>query len=767
MQGIDFIQDLAVVMLVAGLVGWACHRVGLSSVVGYLAAGMLIGPFTPPFSLVTSTARIETLAQVGLVFLMFSIGMKLSLRKLRRLGLSLIVTTAIGAVVMLIFARAFGAVLGWPPVQSLFLSGMLMVSSSAIISKVLADAGGTHEKPSQIAMGVTVLEDVVAIVMLATLNSFVTTSAGDAGGVGDTLGLLGAFVTLAGVAGLLAVPWLLRKLSITANEELMTIVLAGLLFMLAILAEKAGFSLALGAFILGAIVAETPHRTQVDRTFEGMRDVFSAVFFVAIGMLIDLKSAAHLWWLVLAIAGFAVIGRTLAVSTGMIVTGASTRDAFTVGASVTPLGEFSFIIVQLGVLAGVMTTDFQAVAVGVVLITALTAPWLTRRAPALGAWIEDRQPRWLENWLSYYRGWLERMQARQKRNMLWQLSRKRVIQIAVEVLLVTGLLVFAENLLATLVPFIPGEKLFPQAPRLLFWSVLVLLVVAPLFAIWRNVSVLAMLLAEVSTSGHANVAKLQPMVETGVKVVAGVLIFIWLSAVAPVAVMGRWVPLLVLLLSVAVMVFARHKLVYWHSVLESELQDRLVQNDGKFTGTAAPWLAQHSEWLLQLNECVLPDQADVRGRTLGELGLRAKFGVVVAGIERQGVMVGNPSPETALYPRDKILLLGDAKQTAAGKFFLSSVDGTAFADATTGSNFDEVRMETFELPSDSRLAGRTLAELAPTKQVGVQVAGINRGGLRILNPSGEEKLLPHDDVLLLGSPDQIKAFKIWAREGTE
>lgn len=760
MHGTEFVQDLAIVMLIAGLVGWLCHRIGLSVVVGYLVAGIVIGPFTPPFSLVSSTARIETLAQVGLVFLMFSIGMKLSLRKLRRLGLGLVVATFVGAVVMYSIARAVGAGLGWPPVQTLFLAAMLMVSSSAIISKVLQEVGATHEKAGQLAMGVSVLEDIVAVVMLAILNSLLAPG-GDQGSMGGTLGSLGAFVTVAGVAGLLGVPWLLRKLSITADEELMTIVTAGLLFMLAILAHKAGFSLALGAFLLGAIVAETPHRTQVDRAFEGMRDVFSAVFFVAIGMLIDLKAAAHLWWLALLLTAVAIGGRAVAVSIGLMVTGARTREAVGVGVSVTPLGEFTFIIAQLALVAGVLPPEFQAVAVGMSLLTTLAAPVLIRRSARIGEWAEARQPRWLENWLEYYRGWLERMQARQKQNMLWQLSRKRLIQIVVEVLLVTGLLAFAESLLVTITPFIPGERLAPSAPRVIFWCGLAVVVIAPLIAIWRNVAVLAMLVAEVSTTGQRNVAKLRPMVETGIKVVAGLVMFIWLSAVFPVGVMGRWVPLVALVLAVGVILFARHKLVYWHSVLESDLQDRLVQYDQKFTGTAAPWLAQHSEWRLGLSECVLPDQADVRGQTLGELGLRAKFGVVVAGIERQGVMVGNPSPDTALYPRDKVLLLGDAKQTSAGKKFLTGVTGAAPA-----SHFDEVRMETFELPVDSALAGRTLAELAPTKHCGVQVAGINRGGLRILNPSGEEKLLAHDDVLLLGNPDQIKAFKVWAREHT-
>jgi monovalent cation:H+ antiporter-2, CPA2 family len=760
MQGIDFIQDLAVVMLVAGVVGWICHRMGLSAVVGYLAAGMMVGPHTPPLQFVASTARIETLAQVGLVFLMFSIGMKLSLRKLRRLGTGLVITTFVGALMMYVIARAVGASLGWPPVPTVFLAAMLMVSSSAIISKVLAESGGTHEKASQLAMGVTVLEDIVAVVMLAILNSLIS-AGGASGSIGDMLGLLGAFVALAGVAGLLLVPWLMRKLSLTANDELITIVTAGLLFMLAMLAQKAGFSLALGAFLLGAIVAETPHRTQVDRAFEGMRDVFSAVFFVAIGMMIDLKAASHLWWLVLLLTVVTIVGRTIAVAVGAMVTGASTRDAVAVGASVTPLGEFSFVIAQIGVVAGVLTTDFQAVAVGVALLTALAAPTLTRQAPRLGEWAEARVP-WLEHWLEYYRGWLERMQARQKRNILWQLSRKRVIQVFIEVLIVTGLLVFAEALLETLLPFIPGDQLFPNAPRVIFWTGLAVLVIAPLFAIWRNVSALAMLFAEVSTAGQKNVARLRPMIETGVKVIAAILLYVWLSAVAPVAAMGRWVPLAVLALAVLVVLIARHKLVYWHSVLESELQERLVQNEQRFTGTAAPWLAQHSEWQLVLTECVLPDQADVRGRTIGELALRKRFGCTVAGVERQGVMVGLPSPATALFPRDKILLLGDPKQTAAGKAFLIAVSGAA-----PSSHFDEVRMETFELPTESGLVGRTLAELAPMQHAGVQVAGIHRGGVRILNPSGEERLLAHDDVLLLGSPDQIKAFKDWAREGTD
>jgi CPA2 family monovalent cation:H+ antiporter-2 len=166
MEAIHFIQDLAVILVVAGVVGWVCQRLGLSTVVGYLAAGLVVGPYTPPFALVTDIPRVDTLAQLGLVFLMFSLGLRLSLRKLQRLGLSLMLAVAVSAGVIYALTRLMGAAVGLNGVESLFLAGMLMVSSSAIISKVLLEVGATHERSGQLAMGVVVLEDVVAVMML-------------------------------------------------------------------------------------------------------------------------------------------------------------------------------------------------------------------------------------------------------------------------------------------------------------------------------------------------------------------------------------------------------------------------------------------------------------------------------------------------------------------------------------------------------------------------------------------------------------------------
>jgi len=763
MPGINFIQDLAVVIVVAGVVGWICQRLHLSVVVGYLAAGMVVGPYTPPFSLVHDGGRIATLAQVGLIFLIFSIGMRLSLRRLRQLGLSLLIATIVGAVTVFSLMRLGGTALGLNPTEGIFLASMLLVSSSAVISKVLAELGATHEQFGQLATGMTVLEDIVAVVMLTFLSSFAQFGQAGATRIGETLGLLAAFVALAGIGGLLLVPWLLRHLSRTAAEELQTLLVAGLLLTLALLAERAGYSLALGAFLLGAIVAETPQRIQVDRAFEGLRDVFSAVFFVAIGMEIDPRLIGANAGIIAGVAALTIVVRVLACTLGFVATGTDTRVALRVGLTVTPIGEFSFIIAQLGVSAGVVPDKFSPMAVGVALLTTLAAPALTRRSDALSRWLEARQPGLLRDWIGYYRQMLERLQLRARRSRLWQLSRRRFLQIGVEILFVTGLLVFSEHLFDAAERSLGRGWLFPVGLEVVFWSALVAAALAPLVAIWRNISALALLFAEVSTSGSQRAAILRPIVETGLKTVAGGGVLLWLTAVVPLGGVTRWLLAAMGVIAVVGLVVFWRRLIYWHSEVEVELAEILRRTDQPGSITTAPWLQAREGWSLNVSECVLPDLADCRGRTIAELALRANYGCSVVGIERQGFIIANPGPETVLFPRDRVLLLGSDPQVAAAKRRLTAVTGLDL----TAEGFDEVRMESVTVPARSQCAGRTLGEMAPARRCGVQIAGIHRGGTRILNPGAEEVLAGGDELLVLGNPEQINAFRALVCEETE
>jgi len=305
-----------------------------------------------------------------------------------------------------------------------------------------------------------------------------------------------------------------------------------------------------------------------------------------------------------------------------------------------------------------------------------------------------------------------------------------------------------------------GGSAVPEAWRQLgFWTALTLLILAPLVAIWRNLSAVALLYSEVSTRGQPNALRLRPLVEAGLKLAAAAAIYGWLSAILPAEGTARWLLVVSGLVALFAVLLLRRKLILWHSELEVELASVIERGDGRMSATTAPWLQPHQEWNLQMIDCTLPDLAACRGRSIASLALRSRHGCSVVGIERQGFLIPLPPPEAVLFPRDKVLLLGTSKQVAAGKEVLSTV---ALAD-TEESDIAEVRMEVMEVPVGSNAAGRRLLEITPAQRHGVQIAGLQRPGSRILNPSGQEDIRVGDRILALGSPAQIRDFGAWLK----
>ena len=753
MTGLEFIRDLGIVVFVAALAGWGCKRVGLSPVVGYLLAGLIVGPYTPPASLVTDTGRIQTLAQLGLVFLMFSIGMQLSLRRLRALGLALLGATALGATAVFTLTRELALGLGLNAMQGLFLAGMLVASSSAIVSKSLMESGRMHSPSGQFAGVITVLEDVVAVVVLTLLNSYLHLGGGGEVRLGAALGGMGAFIALLGVSGLLLMPWLLRKLALSGSEELRTLLVAGLLCLLAVAAEGAGYSLALGSFLLGVVVAETPQRGALERAFGGLRDVFSAVFFVAIGMMIDLHAFAAIWWQVLVVATFAVVVRGAAYSLALMAVGNPEKLAIEGGLSLTPIGEFAFIIAQAGVAAGVLPPEYQPVSVGVALITAVVAPWLTARATPIAEALVQRRPAVVGRGLEEYRRWRDRVQAKQSANVLWQLSRRRALQIGVGLAFASGLLLFAPPLERAVREWAGLDAVLPRFSQLVFWAALAVVVLATCVAVWRNLSAMAMIVAEATTRDLPNAPVLRPVVETGLRIGAGALLFFWLAAVSPIHPRHWWVLPVVLAVAAVVLALLWRRLVHWHSEMEVRLHESLTAG----AGAAEDLLAQApAGWELGIDEVTLPENSAAAGRSVGELKLRTRFGCTVVGVDRQGVGLTNPPPETVLYPQDRVLLFGSREQISAVRRELDSA-----AAPTSGAALADLMINRVRVPAGSPHEGRTLAESAPRRETGVQIAGLLRDGVRILNPAGSERLESGDELLVIGTPAQMRQFRRW------
>lgn len=755
-EATQFIQDLAVIMISAAVAGLLCKKAGLSPIVGYLIAGILVGPSTPPHSLVTDFGRVQVLAQLGLVFVMFGIGLGFSLRRLRQLGLGVLAASVLGAFLVFTLARTIGTGLGLPRDAAVFFASMFLVSSSAVIGKVLADTGRTHERSSQLALGLTLSEDIVAIVMLTLLGSYVRFGPGSAASEGTTLpaalALFGGFVLVLAICGLLIVPRVLRRLSREATTELETIFVAGLLFGLALLVVRAGYSLALGSFLLGAIIGETPQRSHVSRAFGGLQDLFGAVFFVAIGMTIDLRLLDGALVPVLVGAILALAGRSVALAAAMLFTGQDTRTALRAALIVTPIGEFSFIIAQMGTDAGVLPRAYMGVAVGVAITTALVSPLLIAHNGAIADRLAAVRLPGFSTALRLHRRVLAAVQRRGETNILWRLTRKRFIQVGVEMVFVTAALVFARPVIETLA----AQFTFGWVPGLtseaVCWIGLGVLLLAPLIAIWRNCQALAMIFADFLSHRAPALARSRNVVTAVLQATALLGLLLWIWNLVP-AEANLWITLSVMAILALVAAVLWRRLVRWHSTMEISLESAL--SDASSPQNQPSWMDGHAPWGLQIGEVVLPDRFAWAGHSIGEAGIRKRFGCSVIAIERQGFNIPNPGHASHLFPGDRVLLLGSRAQIDLLREEIAKGDASTADDDTFGT----LTLEPLEIPAGSEAAGRTLASLNWARLIGVQIVGHERGKVRTITPAGDLELAAGDRLLVLGTPQQFSALR--------
>lgn len=756
-EAAQFIQDLAVIMIAAALAGLLCKKVQLSPIVGYLLAGIAIGPSTPTWlGFVSDGERVKLFAELGLVFLMFGIGLTFSLRRLRQLGLPVVVAAFGTAFIVFTIARMTGGALGLDRIASVFFAGLFVSSSSAVIGKILTDSGSAHEKSSQLALGITLSEDMVAIVMITLLGSYAHFGVEGAAGRPDivrTLGLFAGFVLVLVTLGLLIVPRVLRRLSREATAELETIFVAGLLFGLSLMVVKAGYSLALGAFLLGAIIAETPQRAHVERAFGGLRDMFGAIFFVAIGMSINLATLPDAIGPIAVTTTVAIVVRTLAATTVLLLLGFDTRTATRAGLIVTPLGEFAFIIAQLGIVGGLLPERYMAVAVGSALLTALIAPLLVKFSGRIAQAAESRRVPLLSRALEYHRQVLLALGRQRESSLMWKLCRKRFVQIGVEIALVSAVLIFAEPLIAWVVGLV-GPEVFPNVgTALVCWSALGVLLLAPLIAIWRNVGALAMIFADFLSRQGPTLERGRTVMTNALQAIASLGLVLWFWNFVP-AGGGIWLTLGVLALLVVLALVLWRRLVHWHSTMEVSLEATLGPGQAK----SGPTLVDHyAPWGLHIGEVILPDRFAFAGKSIGELGLRTRFGCSVISVERQGFNLTNPGPGSHLFSDDRLLLLGTDEQIAAARRHLTDEHAAEQRDDT----FRDLTMELVEIPAGSRAESQTLAALNWPRLLGVQVVGHERNGQRTVTPVGDLQLATGDRTLVLGTPAQVAALREW------
>jgi K+:H+ antiporter len=403
----DFVANLALVLCVAAATTLVFQGLRQPVVFGYLLAGLIVGPHLP-IPLVADEAMVHALAELGVILLMFALGLEFSVRKLIRIGptAGLIAVSQSGAMVFL--GYVLGQAFGWTALESVYAGAVIAISSTTIIAKAFAEQK-VAGRFTEIVFGVLIIEDLVAIFLLATLTAASTGEGLAAGALLRTAGRLGAFLAGFVVIGLLVVPRLVRVAARLRSAETTLVTAVGICFAGAMLALEFGYSVALGAFIAGSLVAESGEAATIEHLVAPVRDVFGAIFFVAVGMLIDPTLVARHWVAVLALAAVVVVGKVVVVSVSTFLTGYGTRTAVQTGMSLAQIGEFSFIIAGVGLSTGATRDFLYPVAVAVSALTTLTTPWLIRGAGPVASYVDRMLPRPLQTFATLYETWLARL----------------------------------------------------------------------------------------------------------------------------------------------------------------------------------------------------------------------------------------------------------------------------------------------------------------------------------------------------------------------
>lgn len=498
MHAISFIQDLAVIMLVAGVVTILFHRFKQPVVLGYIVAGFIIGPHTPPFGLIHDEDTIKTLAELGVIFLMFCLGLEFSLRKLFKVGATAFIAAFLEIVLMIWIGYEIGRWFDWSTMDSLFLGAILAISSTTIIVKALNDLKMKDQRFAQLIFGVLIVEDVLGIGIIALLSSIAVSGTVSSGEVFSTVGKLSLFMIVALVIGILLVPRLLAYVAKFESNEMLLITVLGLCFGFCLLVVKLEYSMVLGAFLIGAIMAESRQLIKIERLIEPVRDMFSAIFFVAIGLMIDPQILLQYAWPIAVITVAVVLGKMLSCGLGAFIAGNDGRTSLRVGMGLSQIGEFSFIIAALGMTLQVTSDFLYPVAVAVSAITTLLTPYLIRGADPLSLKIAAVMPKRMSRVFGMYGEWLRSIQPQGEGAMLAAMIRKIILQVGVNLALVTAIF-FAGSFFAERIGgYLEGWVSDQSWQKALIWGGALLVSLPFLIAAYRKLKALSMLLAEMS-----------------------------------------------------------------------------------------------------------------------------------------------------------------------------------------------------------------------------------------------------------------------------
>ena len=710
------VKDLALILIVAGAVTLVFKRLKQPLVLGYIVAGFLVSPQFPYTASVADLANVDIWANIGVTFLLFSLGLEFSFKKILKMGLAPVVAASTIIFCMMFLGIGVGHAFGWSRMDSIFLGGMLAMSSTTIIYKAFDDMGLRQQRFAGVVMSVLILEDVLAIVLMVMLSAIAHGNDPDGGEMIGIVLRIGFFLVLWFVVGIFLIPQLLRRVRRLMTDETLLVVALGLCFLMTEVSTAVGFSSAFGAFVMGSILAETVEADRIERVVEPVKNLFGAIFFVSVGMLVDIQVLIDYAWPIVVLVLTILVGQAVFGTLGYLLSGQPLKTSMQCGFSMAQIGEFAFIIASLGLSLHVVGDFLYPVVVAVSVITTFLTPYMMRFANPCYSALEKRLPKRLIANLNQMtlNGHLSMPGGDNWRKLLRQMAVNTLIystlSVAVIALMFTFVLPFVRNLM-------PGWHWTAN----LICGLLTIAAMSPFLRAMVMKKNRSEEFKALWAENRYNHVLLVLTIVVRIAIACGFVFYVcnYLSHFANALMIA------IALALVAVMILSR-----WLKMGSIRMERMFVQNlrsrdmAAEAVGLRRPLYEEHLlDRDLHMADISIPQDSLWGGQTLRQLALGTKFGVHVSSILRSTHRINIPDGDTELFPGDKLQVIGSDSGLSAMAAALRSELYGEDADVEKRS----MRLKQMVITAKSAFVGKTLRESGIRDRYNCMVVGLEEG----------------------------------------
>lgn len=743
------IEDLALILIVAAFVVLIFRKIKQPLVLGYIIAGFLVSPNFKIFPSVVDMTNIKTLAEIGVIFLLFSLGLEFSFKKLMNVGGSASITAFVEIIFITIAGYYTGKMLGWNTMDSMFLGGMLASSSTTIIIRAFDELGVKTKNFAKIVFGVLVVEDIVVILLMVLLSTIAVTKEFEGTQILFTVAKLLFFLILWFLLGIFLLPTLLKKLKPLIDEEILLILAIGLCLGMVLIAVNVGFSAELGAFVMGSIIAETTLAEKVEHTLKSVKDLFAAVFFVSVGMMIDYDAMITYAWPILVVTLLTLFGKLFSSTLGALLSGQPLKQSVQVGMSMAQIGEFAFIVATLGLSLGVISDFLFPVAVGVSAITTFTTPYLIKLSEPFYNWLVKVVPPKYITRINKYSSNTQNIQAETS----WQTILKNYGRIVV----INGIIIIAIYLLFSrfIIPAI-NENVDSNDIKNIIGNALPILFILPF--LW------ALMVKRPNSSAYKELW-------TKTKYNRGPLLIIEIARIAfGIAILGFFLDrfasttisfFITIPVAIILMIVFSKRINKFYNRIEKRFITNFNDRSEKIQNEAITRLAGNSEvtnnlaaWDVHIVELEVKPLAEFIGKTLVDLQWREKYGINIGYIKRGQKLIHTPGRSEVLMPYDKVGIIATDDQFQIFKPVFDS------QEIVVEEDINHIKLGKILINHHSPKKGLSIRESGIRDKTDGLVIAIRRGDERILNPESSEILQVDDIVWVVGNRKKIEKLNI-------